>query len=133
MPRRASARDIFAQCQSLLLGFLDLALDHVADRNDAEELVLFHHRHVPDTEARHPLHQIADQGVARAGEHRRGHALADRPLQRPGGIAPEQPDDVALADDAGDSAIAIHDHHGTDIVLVEGAYRVTYPSTGGHG
>src|SRR5690348_17384223 len=47
--------------------------------------------------------------------------------------APEQPDDVALADDAGDSAIAIHDHHGTDIVLVEGAYRVTYPGTGGHG
>src|SRR5439155_2344966 len=59
---RAASRclDIVAQCRGLLLHLSQAMLDDVADRYDADYLILLEDRNVTELARRHPLHNRAD-------------------------------------------------------------------------
>src|SRR5262249_19758331 len=52
--------DIVTQCRGLLLHFVQAVLDDVADRDDADHLILLDDRNVAELACRHPLHDRAD-------------------------------------------------------------------------
>ena len=68
-----------------------------------------------------------------AGAHVGGHDLADRSLQDAGPVGCEPPDDVALADDAGDRLAVLADDHGADPVLLQDGQQVLHGVVRSHG
>lgn len=63
-----SPGDIGPQTLGLPRRLLDMAFDHVADRDDAGQAVVLHDRQVTDPTVGHPLHQHRDRFIG-LGEH----------------------------------------------------------------
>ena len=59
--QRSGGLDVVAQRRLLALHLLQAVLDHVADRDDADQAALLDHRHMAELAFRHPLHDRADR------------------------------------------------------------------------
>ncbi len=96
---------------------MQAVLDHVADRHDADQLVLLDHRDVPELAERHPLHDPPDGLGQSAGHHLAGHHLRQRLVERVRAALRQSPHDVALGQDADDAAIRPQHQQCTDPAL----------------
>ena len=68
---RSGLVHVAVELVALELQLVDPVLDHVADADDADQLPVGDHGHVPDPALGHDLHQVVEQGVLVAGLARR--------------------------------------------------------------
>ena len=116
---RAPARVIRPERDAAMLGLDggDALLHHVADRDDADEAPVLHHRQVAETALGHRLHHILDAGAPGAGHDLLGHVVRHRPVEGGGPFAGQCPHHVALGQNADHATSGIADHEGTDPLL----------------
>ena len=97
--------------------FLDAALDHVADADDADQSTGLHHRDVTEAVLGHQVHDrlqvVAGGAHLDLGGHDRGH----RVVQQLGVEDAEPLHDVPLGDDALDGHAVRGNHEGPDPVV----------------
>src|SRR5712671_6922809 len=88
--------DIVAQCRGLLLHFAQAVLDDVADRDDADHLILLDDRNVAELARRHPLHERADSLRLVAYDDIARHHLSKRLREHVGALFAKHPHNVAF-------------------------------------
>ncbi len=112
--RASAVRDVLAHGGGLHLDLRDVVLDHVADRDDADERAVFDHRQMAEAPGRHHGHDLIEGVALLAADDRARHALGDGPVQALRAVASQHADDVTLGHNAGDLAARAHDHHRAD-------------------
>src|SRR5690242_6333800 len=100
----STAHDVFAQRLALGLGFLDLLLHDVADRDHGDDPAALSNRQVAETPFRHDCHDLVDPVRRRNAGDVLGHQLRHRSAQHFAAFDPERPYDVTFGNDAGDIA-----------------------------
>ncbi len=95
-PSGLSGRDIFAQSLPLAVERVDVALDDVADRDDADQAACFHDWDMAKPTRRHRLHGMVDGVVARRGDDLGRHVARYRIIERGSAMFGEHPDDIAF-------------------------------------
>src|SRR6516164_8559996 len=122
--RRASRRlDVIAQRGGFVLHLLQSVLDHVADRHDADNLLLLDHRDVAELAGGHALHDDPDGLRRAAGDDFAGHDLRQRLCEHARSMLSEHAHDIALGQDADDPAIRAEHEQRADLIFSERAYR----------
>src|SRR5947209_5552278 len=94
--RASRCLDIVAQCRGLLLHFAQAMLDDVADRDDADYLILLDDRNVAELARRHPLHDRADSLRLAAYDDIARHHLSKRLREHVGALFAKHPHNVAF-------------------------------------
>src|SRR5215471_15666506 len=95
-PGASRCLDIFTQCRGLLLHFVQAVLDDVADRDDADHLILLDDRNVAELACRHLLHDRAD-GLRRAAcDDIARHHLSKLLREHVGALFAKHPHNVAF-------------------------------------
>src|SRR6266446_6133682 len=85
-----------AQSRGLFLHFLQAMLDDVADRDDADHLILLDDRNVAELARRHPLHDRADSLRLAAYDDIARHHLSKRLREHVGALFAKHPHNVAF-------------------------------------
>jgi flavin reductase (DIM6/NTAB) family NADH-FMN oxidoreductase RutF len=94
--RASRCLDIVAQCRGLSLHFVHAVLDHVADRDDADHLILLDDRNVAELARRHPLHDRADSLRLAACDDLARHHLRKRFREHVGALLTKRAHNVAF-------------------------------------
>ncbi len=113
---RSGGLDVVAQRFLLGLEFPHPPFDDVADRNQADHLAVLDDGQMPEFSQRHHFHDRADGVGLPATDDLARHHGADRFVEHRSASLAEHAHDVALRQDAFDTAIA-HHQHGADLLF----------------
>src|SRR6202043_4212020 len=108
---------IVAQGCGFLLHFVQAVLDDIADRYDADDLILLDDWNVPELAVGHPFHDIAHGLVLATGDNLACHHLSKRLSQHLRALLSQNPNDVAFGQDPNDSAIRSENEQRANCVL----------------
>ena len=110
-PAPSGGRDIFAQRLALAVEGVDVALDDVADGNDADQASVLYDRDMAKPALRHRLHDMLDRVVASHGDDLRRHVTRNRIIERGRAMPGDDADHVALGKNAQDAQRSVRDDH----------------------
>ena len=108
---------IVAQGCGFLLHFVQAVLNHIADRYDADDLILLYDRNMPELAVGHALHDGAHSLVLTTGDNLAGHHLSKRLAKHLRALLSQNPHDVAFGEDPNDSAIRSENEQCANFVL----------------
>src|SRR5258708_703415 len=106
-----SRRDIFAQGLSFAIERVDVALDHVADGDDADQPAGLHDRNMAKPARRHCLPYVINGVVTGRGDDLRRHVTRHRIIERGGAMFGEDPHHVAFRKDAQNAERSVRYDH----------------------
>src|ERR1700722_11688305 len=111
-------RDVGLQLRVLAFQLFHPRLDDVADADDADQLAVLEHRHVPDPVLGHQQREAVDRVRLATGRDHRCHDLLDRQREDRRSMGVQLAHHVTLGDDALHAVGSDH-HHGADVVFGE--------------
>ena len=102
--------------------FLEVAVDDVADGNQADDFLVFHYGKVADFVLGHDLHDVIDFIVGKAANQVGGHDVGDFDFGELVEVPVDFAKDVALGDDPDGVSGIILDQEGADCVVAHESY-----------
>ena len=110
-------RDILLQRLSLIVQSTNVALDDVADRDDADQSAVLHYRNMAKPTVRHRFHDVFDTGAFIDRDDPRCHVTRHSLLQRISASLRHGANDVALGKNSENPTRRVGYHDGPNAFL----------------